>query len=61
MKDWKNYFYIGGLKWENKINRSPRVYFPLVTLYYRSMVVFIKKMTLFLLTLVARRILSMFS
>jgi hypothetical protein len=37
------------------------VYFQVENLYYRFMVVFIKKMSLFLLTLVANKILSMFS
>jgi hypothetical protein len=44
-----------------RIHREPRVYFHVTNLYYRFMVVFIKKMSLFLLTLVACIILSMFS
>jgi hypothetical protein len=40
---------------ENKIKRAPRVYFHVTNLYYRFMVVFIKKMSLFLLTLVANK------
>jgi hypothetical protein len=44
-----------------RIQKAPRVYFLVENLYYRFMVVFIKKMSLFLLTLVANKILSMFS
>jgi hypothetical protein len=36
-----------------RIKRAPRVYFHVATLYYRFMDVFIKKRSLFLLTLVA--------
>jgi hypothetical protein len=46
---------------ENKIQRAPRVYFHVETLYYRFRDVFKKKISLFLLTLVAFIILSMFS
>jgi hypothetical protein len=51
-------------KWSHRkirIQREPRVYFHVTNIYYRFMVVFIKKMSLFLLTLVACIILSMFS
>jgi hypothetical protein len=44
-----------------RIKTTPRVYFHVANLYYRFMVVFIKKMSLFLLTLVASKILSIFS
>jgi hypothetical protein len=43
-------------KWSHakvNIKRTPRVYFHMETLYYRFMDVFIKKISLFLLTLVA--------
>jgi hypothetical protein len=49
-------------KWshgEIGIKREPRVYFHVKNLSYRFMVVFIKKISLFLLTLVACIILSM--
>jgi hypothetical protein len=46
---------------ENKIQISPRVYFHVATLYYRFRDVFRNKISLFLLTLVAFIILSMFS
>jgi hypothetical protein len=44
-----------------RIKKAPMVYFHLETLYYRFMDVFIKKRSLFLLNLVANKILSMFS
>jgi hypothetical protein len=61
MKNLKKYFLIGGLMLKNRIQRAPRVYFHVETLYYRFMDVFIKKISLFLLTLVACIILSMSS
>jgi hypothetical protein len=44
-----------------RIKREPRIYFHVKNLYYMFMVVFIKKISLFLLTLVACIILSMFN
>jgi len=44
-----------------RILRAPRVYFHMENLYYKFMVVFIKKMSLFLLTIVANKILSIIS
>jgi hypothetical protein len=51
-------------KWfhmKSKDKDIPRVYFHVENLYYKFMVVFINKMSLFLLTLVANKILSIFS
>jgi hypothetical protein len=44
-----------------RIQRAPRIYFHVENLYYKFMVVFIRRMSLFLLTLVANKILSIFS
>jgi hypothetical protein len=55
----ENYFYTNGLM--SRIQKEPRVYFSTPTPYYMFMDVFIKKMSLFLLTLVANKFLSMFS
>jgi hypothetical protein len=46
---------------KNRIQRAPRVYFHVDTLYYMFMVLFIRRSLLFLLTLFACVILSMFS
>jgi hypothetical protein len=46
---------------KNKDTERTRVYFHVTNLYYKFMVVFIKKLSLFLLTQVACIILSMFS
>jgi hypothetical protein len=61
MKNLKHYFLIGGHMLKNRIQRAPKVYFHVDTLYYRFMVLFIRRRLLFLLTLVACVILSMFN
>ena len=60
-KQLKNDFYTSGLIQRLRIKTSPRVYFHVEILYYRFMVVFIRKRLLFLLTLVACILLSIFS